>query len=82
MSANRGRSLLASALAGLAFATTCAGYVFIENMPRWPNGTVTLELQLGSSPAYSDGSTPNSTAIEAIKPARPMKPALMPASIA
>ncbi len=67
MSRSRRRPFLASALAGLAIATTCAGYVFIEDIPPWPGGTVTLELQLGSSPTYSDGSTPNSTAIEAIK---------------
>lgn len=54
--------LLVAALSGArAFA-----YDFIDGVPPWPDGTVTLELQLGPSPTYSDGTTPNATAIQAI----------------
>jgi len=41
-------------------------FVFLEGIPAWPDGTVTLELQLGNAPVYSDGTTPNQTAIQAI----------------
>jgi len=54
----------------LLLAGMCArlqAFVFIEGLPAWPDGTVTLELQLGSSPTYSDGTTPNSTAIQALQ---------------
>lgn len=35
--------------------------------PLWPNGTITLHLQLGNSPTYSDGSNPNSTGVAALE---------------
>ncbi len=54
--------LIATALLG----TIVRAYDFMDGVPAWPNGNVTLELQLGVSPTYSDGTTPNSTAIQAI----------------
>ncbi|MBE2213352.1 MAG: immunoglobulin domain-containing protein, partial [Opitutaceae bacterium] len=57
-------------LLSLALACACAvgarAFVYLEGFPAWPDGAVTLELQLGNSPTYSDGTTPNSTAIQAI----------------
>ena len=35
--------------------------------PYWADGTVTLQLKLGTSPTYGDGTTPNGTATEALR---------------
>lgn len=38
----------------------------LDGAPPWPDGTVTLHLKLGDGTAYSDGKSPNATALEAL----------------
>lgn len=57
-------------LPGLIALTLAAAPAFAwkrDSEPPWPNGTVPLQLQLGNTPAYRDGSTPNSTALAALQ---------------
>ena len=54
MSARRGRSLLLTATALVTAAATVSAFVLFEE--RWPDGTVTLQLQLGTSGRLTDGS--------------------------
>ena len=53
--------LLASGLAALVFTTAGLGYDYIRNtrtgLPlKWPDGTVSLRIMLGTTPPLSDGS--------------------------
>ena len=57
-------------LAGLVVAllTAASLLAYVTNVgPPWPDGNVTLYLQLGSTPHYSDGTNPNSTALAALQ---------------
>lgn len=45
--------------------STALGWVR-DASPLWPDGQIMMHLHLGSTPTYSDGSTPNSTALEAL----------------
>lgn len=38
-----------------------------DDLPLWPDGPITVHLQLGNTPVYPDGTTPNTTAVEALK---------------
>lgn len=38
----------------------------LDGAPPWPDGTVTLHLKLGNGTTYSDGKSPNATALEAL----------------
>ena len=60
------RFTLAGILFLAAFTAVTRAYDFIDEIPAWPAGNVILELQLGSTPIYGDGTTPNGTAIQAI----------------
>jgi hypothetical protein len=62
---NRIRTSLAAVFAGV-FASTLFGWVRNE-APLWTDGQVAIHLQLGATPTYSDGSTPNTTALEALR---------------
>jgi hypothetical protein len=55
-----------AALFATAFVPAVLAYV-VQTSAFWPDGTVTLQLRLGTSPTYSDGTNPNSTALEALK---------------
>ncbi|HVU25554.1 MAG TPA: immunoglobulin domain-containing protein [Opitutus sp.] len=56
------RRRLGAAVFAILFAAPTAHAYVLMDPPYWPEGTVTLTLKLGSSPTYSDGSNPNSTA--------------------
>lgn len=53
-------------LCAAALAPALHGFVELDGFAPWPDGNVVLELQLGTTPRYSDGNTPNSAAIQAL----------------
>ncbi len=58
-------------VAGLALVTSGPAFTFILNsntgLPiKWPAGTARYKIMLGTSPTYSDGSTPNTSAQAAV----------------
>lgn len=50
---------------GALFAACAARAYVLLDLPPWPDGTVTLQIELGSQLIYSDESTPNSNALVA-----------------
>lgn len=57
----RPQFLLQLVLASVAVATALWGYD-LDEAASWPDGTVTLVYNLGTSPIYTDGLTPNGVA--------------------
>ena len=56
--------LLALVTALVALAGTARGFAPLNGNPVWPDGTISMHLQLGSSPVLSDGKTWNTAAAD------------------
>lgn len=50
----------------LLLPTVGSGWVR-DDAPLWPDGTIRLQFQLGQTPTYTDGTTPNLSGAEAVR---------------